>query len=91
MTVALAISFTTTLTTDQYDEIWRRLREAKADFPKGRLSHVGWEQDGTMRVVDVWDSMEDFEAFGKTLMPIIASVGGDATPTINTAQHFQAS
>ena len=89
--MALAISFTTTLTTDQYDEIWRQLRGAKAESPKGRLSHVGWEQDGTMRVVDVWDSMEDFEAFGKTLMPIIASVGGEATPTINPAQHFQAS
>jgi hypothetical protein len=35
--------------------------------------------------------MEDFEAFGQTLMPIIASVGGEATPTINPARHFQAS
>jgi hypothetical protein len=89
--VAFAISFTTNLTTAQYDEIWRQLREAKADAPKGRLSHVGWEQEGTMRVVDVWDSMEDFEAFGGTLMPIIASVGGEATPSINPARHFQAS
>lgn len=87
----LAISFTTTITTAQYDEIWRQLREAKADHPAGRLSHVGWEQDGTMRVVDVWDSMDHFEAFGAILMPIIASVGGEATPTIVEARHFQAS
>lgn len=89
--MAIAVSFTTTLTIDQYDEIWRQLREAKADAPTGRLSHVGWEQDGTMRVVDVWESMEDFEAFGGTLMPIIGSVGGEATPSINPAHHFQAS
>jgi hypothetical protein len=89
--MALAISFTTNLTTAQYDEIWRQLREANAEFPKGRLSHVGWEQDGTMRVVDVWESMDDFEAFGATLMPIIASLGGEATPSIHPAHHFQAS
>ena len=89
--MVLAISFTTNLTITQYDEIWRQLREAKADFPAGRLSHVGWEQDGTMRVVDVWESMDDFETFGATLMPLIASVGGEATPTIKPAHHFQAS
>jgi hypothetical protein len=89
--MAFAISFTTNLTTIQYDQIWHQLREAKADFPKGRLSHVGWAQEGTMRVVDVWESMDDFEAFGETLMPIIASVGGEATPSINPAHHFQAS
>lgn len=85
----LAISFTTTLSSDQYDEIWRQLRDAKADHPQGRLSHVGWEQDGTIRVVDVWDTMENFEAFGATLMPIIGSLGGEATPTIIEARHFQ--
>ena len=84
-----AISFTTNLTTDQYDEIWRQLREAKADHPAGRLSHVGWEDGGVMRVVDVWESMESFEAFGATLMPIIAGLGGEATPTIAEARHFQ--
>ncbi len=89
--MALAVSFTTTITTDQYDEIWRQLRAANADHPTGRLSHVAWEQDGTMRVVDVWDSMENFEAFGQTLTPIIASVGGEATPTIIEARHFQTS
>ena len=89
--MALAITFTTDLTTAQYDEIWKHLREQKADHPVGRLSHVGFEQDGVMRVVDVWDSMENFEAFGQTLTPIIASVGGEATPTIIEARHFQTS
>jgi hypothetical protein len=89
--MALAITFTTDLTTAQYDEIWRLLREQDADHPVGRLSHVGFEQDGTMRVVDVWDSMEHFEAFGQTLMPIIGKVGGNVTPNIVEARHFQVS
>jgi hypothetical protein len=32
-----------------------------------------------------------FEAFGAPLMPIIASVDGEATPTIAEARHFQPS
>ena len=87
--MAIAVTFTTDLTTEQYDEIWRQLREANADHPKGRLSHVGFARNGTINVVDVWDSMETFEAFGATLMPIIGSVGGTVTPEITEAHHFQ--
>jgi hypothetical protein len=88
--MALAITFTSDLTRAQYDDIWRQLREQNAASPTGRLSHVGWEQDGTIRVVDVWDTMEHFEAFGQTLMPIIAAVGGNVTPDVNEAAYFQA-
>ena len=28
-------------------------------------------------VYDVWDSQEDFDAFGQTLMPILAELGVD--------------
>jgi len=89
--MAFAITFTTNLSTAQYDEIWKQLREQQADHPVGRLSHVGFEQDGVMHVVDVWDSMKNFEAFGATLMPIIAKVGGEVTPNIVEARHFQPS
>jgi hypothetical protein len=87
--MALAVTFTTNITPAQYDEIWRLLREQHADHPQGRLSHVGFEEDGVMRVVDVWDSMEHFEAFGATLGPMIAGIGGEATPDIREAHHFQ--
>ena len=85
-----AITFTTNLTTDQYDEIWRQLRDADADHPAGRLSHVGFEKDGSIQVVDVWDSMESFEAFGQTLLPIVEAVGGEAVPEIAETRYFQA-
>jgi len=85
-----AITFTTNLTTAQYDEIWRQLRDADADHPAGRLSHVGFEKDGSIQVVDVWDSMESFEAFGQTLLPIVEAVGGEAVPEIAEAHYFQA-
>ena len=89
--MAIVVTFTTDLTVEQYDEIWRQLRETKADHPTGRLSHVGFEHEGTMRVVDVWDSMDTFQSFGATLMPIIAAVGGTVTPEISEAHHFQTS
>ena len=31
--------------------------------------------DGSFRVSEIWDSMDDFEAFGKRLMPILAANG----------------
>jgi len=51
--MALAITFTTNLTPAQYDEIWRLLREKQADHPKGRFSHVGFEQQG-VGVLTAW-------------------------------------
>ena len=39
--------------------------------------------DGKLRVSEVWDSQEKFEAFGQRLMPILAEVGVDpGTPEI---------
>jgi hypothetical protein len=32
--------------------------------------------------------MDDFEAFGITPMPIIASLGGEATPSVFEARPF---
>jgi hypothetical protein len=35
------------------------------------------EVDGQIRVFDVWESMEHFQAFGATLMPIMSKLGVD--------------
>jgi hypothetical protein len=60
-----------------YDEIIRRLQAAGAGAPSGRSYHVAFGEGGGLKVVDVWDSQEDFDAFGQTLMPILAELGVD--------------
>jgi hypothetical protein len=61
----------------RYDETIKRLEEAGAGAPRGRLYHVALESDGLIQVFDVWDSEESFQAFGATLLPIMAEVGAD--------------
>jgi hypothetical protein len=60
-----------------YDAALARLRDAGAGAPPGRQYHVAMEVDGKITVFDVWDSMEAFEAFGQTLLPILSDLGVD--------------
>jgi hypothetical protein len=63
--------------TEQYDETIRRLQEA-GDFPPDGLEyHVCFLIDGNVRVSEIWDSREQFEAFGQRLMPILEDAGID--------------
>ncbi len=63
-------------TSAQYDKVWDGLRAAGESNPKGLISHVGAAKpDGNWFVCDIWESKEDFEEFGKVLMPIIATSG----------------
>jgi hypothetical protein len=60
-----------------YPEIMRRLDAAGAKTPRGRLHHVCYGVPSALRVVDIYATPQDFEVFGKTLMPILAAVGVD--------------
>jgi hypothetical protein len=62
------------LTAQQYDEAIRKLGD---DSPDGREYHVCFGSDGNLRVSEIWDSPEQFAAFGERLMPILAEVGID--------------
>jgi hypothetical protein len=62
-------------TQDKYDTTLRQLEEAGAGAPNGRMSHVALETNGEIQVFDVWNSQADFEAFGETLLPILAAAG----------------
>jgi len=76
--MALGFYFSPTgFTREGYDDVIGRLEAAGAGAPAGRLHHVAMETDGRISVFDVWDSQESFEAFGPTLLPIMASVGAD--------------
>jgi hypothetical protein len=63
------------LTPEQYDETMPRIA-ASGEFPPDGLDyHVAFIADGSFRVSEIWDSREQFEAFGPRLMPILAESG----------------
>jgi hypothetical protein len=67
----------------QYDEIIKRLDAAGQGKPKGRTHHSTFGPDDHLMVYDVWDSQDDFDAFGKTLMPILTELGvGTGQPDV---------
>lgn len=59
----------------KYGEALKKLESAGADSPKGRTYHVALESNGEIQVFDIWESQADFDAFGSTLMPILAELG----------------
>jgi hypothetical protein len=65
------------LTAEQYDEINRRLEAAGERRPKGLQFHSCFGESGSLSVYDVWESQQDFEAFGAKLMPILSDLGID--------------
>jgi hypothetical protein len=71
--MSILVRFTpANLTAAQYDQTISAL-EATGDFPPAGLdSHVCFGTDGSLLVSEVWDSKEQFEAFGPRLMPILA-------------------
>jgi hypothetical protein len=62
----------------KYDECIKRLEQAGQGAPEGRLYHVCYGDTESLRVSDIWDSMENFERFRQTLMPILQDLGIDA-------------
>lgn len=67
--------FPANLSTEQYDEVLRRLGEAGI-FPDAAMDlHISYGEEGSLRVSEIWDSPQDMQAFGEKLMPILADVG----------------
>ena len=64
-------------TSAKYHDVLKQLEAAGAGAPKGRSHHICFGDPNNLNVTDVWDSVEDFQAFGETLMPIMHSVGVD--------------
>jgi hypothetical protein len=61
----------------QYDEAIKALEAAGAGAPEGRIIHVALESGGNIQVFDIWESQEQFDAFGETLLPIMGGIGAD--------------
>ena len=63
------------MTAENYDATMPAI-EASGEFPPDGLEyHVAFSAGGSFRVSEIWDSMEQFEAFGQRLMPILAANG----------------
>jgi hypothetical protein len=62
-------------TPEKYATAIKKLEAAGAGAPKGRTLHVALESDGAIQVFDIWESQEEFEAFGSTLVPILSELG----------------
>jgi len=71
MAVAL-LSTPVSMTAEQYDRVMKQLEASGAAAPCGRRFHACFGARDHLMVFDVWDSMEEFQAFATTLMPILA-------------------
>jgi hypothetical protein len=86
--MALGFYFTpSAFTPEAYDDVIKRLEAAGAGAPAGRLHHTAMVSDGQIQVFDVWESQEAFEAFGATLLPIMAELGADPGQPMVTPVH----
>ena len=73
--MAVVIKFKHTgFTETKYHETIKQLQAAGQGNPKGRSYHVCYGDSNEVDILDVWDNMEDFEAFGKILIPILLSL-----------------
>jgi hypothetical protein len=79
---------------EQYDQVLAVVKWETA-VPAGGIFHAAWSQDGALRVVDVWESAEAFQAFADSrLMPGVAQVGIQGAPAIDIQpvhRYFDAS
>ncbi len=74
--MSILVRFTpTAVTTRQYDESIRRIKETGDWPPEGLEYHVAFGSDRNLRVSEIWDTREQWEEFGKRLMPLLADIG----------------
>ena len=75
---------------EKYDTAVKKLEEAGAGAPKGRLYHVCYGDTDNVLVTDVWDNMENFNEFGKTLVPILKELGVELVePNVQTVHNIK--
>ena len=64
------------LTRQKYDEVVRRLEQTGYwPNPPGMELHVLFGEEENLRVSEVWDSQESFDAAGETVLPVMGEVG----------------
>ena len=75
MSILVRFTGAPSMSADKYDATMPAI-EASGQFPPDGLAfHVAFESGGSFRVSEIWDSKEQFEAFGHRLRPILAQGG----------------
>ncbi len=81
--MAIVVKFAVTgMSVDKYEMALRRLEASGAGAPPGRLHHVSYGSGDNLQVIDVFDSPQSLEAFGRTLQPILKELGIVAQPDV---------
>src|SRR3954451_24704042 len=66
----------------QYDEL-KRITNFENDIPAGAIFHVAALDGDTLRVTDVWESPENYQAFVDTKrMPCVQQMGIASEPKV---------
>ncbi len=88
-TMALIVHFDAKgMDENKYAEILRRLEKAGAGAPPGRLHHACYGAKNQLVVVDIYDTGASFEAFGRTLIPILTELGVEAIPQVQEVHNI---
>jgi hypothetical protein len=81
--MAIVVKFNVSnMTAEKYETVLKRLEAAGAGAPSGRLHHVSFGSHGNLQVIDVFDSPQSLEDFGKMLVPILEELGIKAEPNV---------
>ena len=76
------------MTAETYAAIHDQLVAEGVGEPDGRVFHAGFSVGDDIQVFDIWESHQQFEAFGRKLMPILAEHRIDpGTPRIGTIER----
>jgi hypothetical protein len=77
------------MTSAQYDQVLVELKKVTTFPAAGQLAHVCYKTDDGHKVVDIWESPEQFAAFGEKLMPILQKLGVNAgQPAIYSLHNY---
>ena len=82
--MAIVVKFSVSgMSSQKYEAVLSRLEGAGAGAPAGRLHHVSYGSPESLQVIDVFDSSQSFESFGKVLVPILGEMGIKAEPEVH--------
>ena len=81
--MAIARIIETRITPDEYDQMRERLGMGDTPPPGGAFHVAALGEDGKVRIVEVWDSREQAEAWGEKVAAARKEAGfGDGPPVI---------